>query len=65
MNETYLMVNGQRVELTDEQKKQLGIVEEIKYACKADIVDMMNCDKKHCDKCVHGEYHPIEVIKDV
>lgn len=26
--DTYLMVNGQKIELTDEQKKQLGIVEE-------------------------------------
>lgn len=27
MNETYLMINGQKIELTDEQKKALGIVE--------------------------------------
>lgn len=28
-NETYLMINGQKIELTAEQKKQLGIVENI------------------------------------
>lgn len=27
-NDTYLMVNGKKIELTDEQKKQLGIVKE-------------------------------------
>lgn len=62
-NETCLMVNGQKIELTDEQKKALGIVEEIKYACTADIIDMMNCEKKHCDKCLYGKYHLIEVIE--
>lgn len=29
MKDTYLMVNGQKIELTAEQKKQLGIVEDI------------------------------------
>lgn len=28
MNDTYLMINGKKIELTAEQKKQLGIVEE-------------------------------------
>lgn len=29
-NDNYLMINGQKIEFTDEQKKQLGIVEEKK-----------------------------------
>ena len=32
-NETYLMINGQKIELTEEQKKQLGIVEKQKQNC--------------------------------
>lgn len=45
-NETYLMINGQKIELTDEQKKQLGIIEEIEEkSCfdRAEWYYFINC----------------------
>lgn len=48
MKDTYLMVNGQKIELTEEQKKQLGIVEE--KSCFDRVIDAryyyINCEGK-------------------
>lgn len=42
-NDTYLMINGQKIELTDEQKKALGVVEEKNCFDRAEWYYFINC----------------------